>query len=358
MRLGAAVLLALALVSCSGSAPATVVVTPSPGQSIAADLRTQLDLILGEQVMIVAKLSSAAVNHTDDYAGYATLLNANATDLSRVLSRAVGNTASGQLIERWNEQNGYLVAYTNARASHDDDKAKAALQPLTTENVSAFAELLADAVGIPVQEVGELVSGQLASDRAFIDDVAAQKYPALYPDLHKAYSGSAALGDAVALGIVRRFPDKFPGDVAHDTVDRRVALNLLLQEHAYVATMASAAVVGSRTGEASAARNALSTNRDALASLFGDSFTGVWTARNDNLMGYAAGDRAARTRLTVDFVSSFASTAGVSPSLVAGQLEATLEVIDDQRAKAAKDVAGDDRAAAAAMQPIADAVAT
>src|SRR5439155_672078 len=92
----------------------------------AADLRTRLDLLLGEQVMIVAKESAAAVNHSDDYAGYTALLTANSSDLADLMRRAFGNSAAAQLAQQWNVQNGYLVDYAIAVVTHNDGKASCA----------------------------------------------------------------------------------------------------------------------------------------------------------------------------------------------------------------------------------------
>jgi hypothetical protein len=46
----------------------------------------------------------------------------------------------------------------------------------------------------------------------------------------------------------------------------------------------------------------------------------------------------------------------MSPALVVNQVQATLKVIDDQRSKSTAALAADDRAAASAMQPVADAL--
>jgi len=357
LRAGALVLLAAALISCSGSVPPAADASPSAAQSLAADLRTQLDLLLGEHVMVLAKATAAAVNHTADYGAYAALLTTNSSDLAALLRRAFGNTAAMQLVKSWNEQNGYLVDYAIGVVTHDDAKAKAAMLTLTGEFVPGFAQQLSDASGIGPGQAGRLLSPQVTADKAFIDEVFAHDYTGFYTDLHRAYAQTSDLGDALALAVVRRFPDKFPGDPTPDEVDRRVTLNLLLQEHAYVSTMATAALIAGRSAETPAASNALMTNRNALAALFGPEFPNVWTARTNELLGYAAGDNAVTTPLTVDFVSNFSTLAHVTDTLVGSQLKATLKVIDDQRSKLSQDVADDDRAAAAAMQPIADSAA-
>src|ERR1700680_4360298 len=96
-------LAALAAVSCSTSsgpqASATRVssspVAVNPADSKAADLRTRLDLLLGEHLMVVAKESAAAVAHNDEYTGYLTLLT-NSTGLTDLMRSAFGDTGAGQ----------------------------------------------------------------------------------------------------------------------------------------------------------------------------------------------------------------------------------------------------------------------
>jgi len=126
----------------------------SPAASVAgtqaADLRTRLDLLLGEHVMIVAKESAAAVNHSDDYAGYTALLTANSSDLADLMRRAFGNSAAAQLAQQWNVQNGYLVDYAIAVVTHNDGKASGAMSGLTNGFVPQFAQLVSDVSQLPL----------------------------------------------------------------------------------------------------------------------------------------------------------------------------------------------------------------
>jgi hypothetical protein len=83
----------------------------------------------------------------------------------------------------------------------------------------------------------------------------------------------------------------------------------------------------------------------------------LWGIRDADLFGYAnSSDSSTRQRLTGSFVSQFSALTHAPASAVRDQVIATLKAIDDQRAKAYKNVAGDDRAAAAAMQSIADQI--
>ena len=355
------------LLACSNNSEGqTPAATPSASPNVAAtqaaDLRTHLDLLLSEQVMIVAKETAAAVNHSDAYAGYTALLTTNSTELTALLGRAVGDTAAAQLGLAWNSQNGYLVDYAIGVVTHNETKARDAITGLRNTFAPQFAQLVSDATRLPLDPVTQLTTQQVLEDLAFIDDVGAGRYAVFYQHLHVAYAQTFRLGDALGVQIAARFPDKFPGDPSAPAVDSRVSINQLLQEHAYLATMATDAVVAGRTAEKTAAAAALSANADMLGTAFAGSFGNpagtqldtIWGARNAALMGYASGDAASREALTGSFVSDFAALVHVDRAHVLAQVSATIKVIDEQRAKSSLTVATDDRAAATSMQPIAD----
>ncbi|TMF21689.1 MAG: hypothetical protein E6I35_00235 [Chloroflexi bacterium] len=260
MRRAALGALGIVLLACSSSGGADVTPSSSPSTAAsnrAADLRTQLDLLLGEHVMIVAKESAAAVNHSDQYSSYTALLTTNSNDLTNLLGRAFGNTAATQLAQAWSIQNGYLVDYAIGVVTHNDAKANGAMSGLVNGFAPQFAQLITDASQLPLDSVTQLMKQQMLEDKAFIDDVFAQRYPAFYKNLHTAYAQTSQLGDALAARTAKKYPDKFPGDPAAQDVDARVAMNLLLQEHSYVATMATDATIAGRTAEAGAAAPAL-----------------------------------------------------------------------------------------------------
>ena len=365
LRLVALGFLGIVLLACSSSGGANA--SPGSGESSApnvagtpaADLRTQLDILLGEQVMIVAKESAAAVNHSDEYASYTALLTTNLTDLTNHMRRAFGNTAATQLADAWRMQNNYLVDYAIGVVTHNDSKSNGAMSGLTTGFVPQFAQAVSEASQLPLDPVTQLTKQQVAEDKAFIDDVFAQRFPAFYKNLHAAYAQTSRLGDAIATQIALKYPDRFPGDPSAQPVDARVTLNLSLQEHSYLATMATDAVVADRAAEKTAATAALATNADSLRAAFpaaGTGFDKVWAARDAALLAYASGDAASKSALTDTFVRDFGALGHVGHAAVTAQTGATIKVIDDQRAKSSKTLADDDRAAATAMQPIADSI--
>jgi len=356
-------MLGAALLSCTNQSASTSSPPPSAAPTQAADLRVRLDLLLSEHVMIVAKESEAAVNHSDQYASYTSLLATNSGDLSAVIGSAFGNTAALQFTLAWNAQNGYLVDYTIGVVTHNDGKAKAAMAALTA-SAPQFAQLINAMSRVPLDQATQLTSQRIADDKAFIDDVFAANYASYYSHLDSAYAHTSRLGDALATEIALRFPDKFPGDAFAPAVDVHVSLDNLLQEHSYLATMATDAAVAGRTVESGAASSALAGNGAALAAVFaasispaaGSRFTEIWTARDNALLGYAAGTSGAKQVLTEKFVTDFTALAHIHRPQLVDQVNAMIKVIDDQRAKSSKTVANDDRAAATAMQPVADSI--
>ena len=368
LRLAALGALGFVFLACSNptgaeTSPSTRASPAAVASSRAADLRTQLDLLLAEHVMIVAKESAAAVNRSDEYSSYTALLTTNSTDLTSLMSRAFGNTAATQLAQAWSVQNGYLVDYAIGVVTHNDDKANGAMSGLMNGFVLQFAQVISSVSGLPLDSVTQPTAQQMLGDKAFIDDVFAQKYASFYVDLHKAYAQASRLGDVLAAQIVQSFPDKFPGDPTAHAVDVRVAFNVWLQEHAYLATIATDAVVAGRNSEKTAAASALAANADLLGTAFANAFGSaaatqfntIWAARDKALLGYASGDVQSKQALTETFVTAFVSFGRVDKAHARNQVMATIRVIDDQRAKS-KSVAGDDRAAATAMQPIADSI--
>jgi hypothetical protein len=382
--LALAALAALTQVGCSTSsgpqASTTRVSSPpvavNPADSKAADLRTRLDLLLGEHLMVVAKESAAAVAHNDEYTGYLTLLT-NSTGLTDLMRSAFGDTAAGQFQQLWSGQDGYLVDYAIGLVTHNQNKSNGAMTGLINGFVPNFSQFVTTTTQLPLDPTTQLVTEQVLETQRLIDDQVAQNYPKMYADLRTAFAQTSRIGDALAPKIVRKFPDKFPGDPSNRASDLRASLNELLEEHAYLATMATDATVAGRSTEQTAATKALSDNADALGSLFsglfgpsaGTQFDQLWAIRDSAIATYAAATdaaaaKAALSNLTDTFVSQFGAfvhdstglSAAIASAAIGAQTQAMIGVIDDQRLKQLAQLATDDRTAAAAMQSLADMI--
>jgi hypothetical protein len=341
--------------------------TPSanPADSKAGDLRIRLDLLLAEHVMVVAKQAVAAANHTDEYAGYAALLTTNSTAMVDLVRSAYGNTSATQFEQVWRIQNGYLIDYTIGRVTHNDAKSNGALSALTNGFVPQFARLITSLSQIPADLLTQVETQILDKMKVMIDDEVAQSYATFYTDLRNAYAKTMGLGYTLGIRMAEQFPDKFPGDPSAIAIATRVTLNNLLQEHSYLATMTTDAVVAGRTAEQNAAATALGANAAELGKLFNDllgataatQVTELWGARNADLIAYASSaDAAAKKGLTDNFITRFYAIAPTASDAARDQVTATIKVIDDQRAKTSKSIAPDDRAAATGVQGIADRI--
>jgi hypothetical protein len=315
--------------------------------------------------MFVAKQATAAANKTDEHAAYTSLLIANTNSLVDIVRSAYGNTAASQFEKAWGIQNGYLVDYTIGLVSHNDAKSNGAKSGLANGFLPDFAKLINGLTQIPIDQMTQLETKQLTAMQVVIEDAAAQTYPKLYEDLRAAYMVTSGVGDLLATRTALTFPDKFPGDPSGKAVDARVSLNSLLQEHSYLATMTTDAAAAQRTSEQAGAAAALNANADALAKLFtdmsgaemGTQISQMWWARNSGLIAYAtSGDTAARQGVSQKFIARLSGLAPRAVDSARDQMLATLKVIDDQRAKNFQLVAGDDLAAAAGMQAVADQI--
>jgi hypothetical protein len=365
MLLAAMCVAAACSTTSSGATPTSfLVVSPGDAHSKAIDLRVRLDLLLGEQVMVIAKQAAAAAGHNDEFTGYATLLTSNGSDLVEVIGSAFGNEAAAQFKQAWDLQNTYLAAYTIGVVTHDATKSSTALSGLQNVFVPQFSQVMARLTQLTVDGITPAVTQRTNEIKTVLDDELAQSFSTMYPDLHRAYADSL-VGDVFTKRVVQLFPDKFPGGPGSSGGDVRVSLNSLLQEHALLATMAADAAAAGRTTEQAAAVTALGGNADALGKLFtallgpaaGAQFKEVWGERDADLIGYAtAGASATRLNLTDKFVTGFSLVAPSAAGEAHDQVLATLKVIDDQRAKSYKQIAPDDHASASAMQPLADQI--
>jgi hypothetical protein len=324
----------------------------------AADLRVRLNLLLGEQVMIIAKESEAAAFETQAFVGYAHLLDVNGGEIAMIMRNAFGARSAEEFYITWQMLNRDLVGYGSGLVTHNQTMSDKFASDLTNNFIPRFTQVVNRLTDLDSALVTHLMTQQMTAMKLAIDDVAGSKFSNLYTDLHAAYASTQGFADALAKRIAQKFPDKYPGDPSNREVDLRVSLNHLLQEHSYVATMATGAAVAKRDAESTAAMSALAVNNDALDGLLPPQLKPIWTQRDAALLAYASsGEASAMQAVTETFVSQFSSLTRVVATNIAEQASATIKEVDDQRGQSFKVLADDDRAAATTMQPIGDAIA-
>jgi hypothetical protein len=360
LKLNRLAIVALFLVACSTSQNTVSSSTrvTSLADSKAADLRVRLNLLLSEQVMIIVKESESAAFQTQQLVGYAHLLDVNGGEMALIVRTAFGNRSAEEFYVTWQMLNRDLVEYGTGLVTHNQAMADKFGSDLTNNFVPHLTQVVNRITDLDVALLTQLLTQQVSATKLVIEDVAGSKFANLYTDLHAAYAATSGFGDALSKRIAQKFPDKFPGDPSNREVDLRVSLASLLQEHSYVATMATNAVTSKRDAESGAAMSALAVNTDALDQLLPPQAKALWTARDKAVLAYATGgDDSAKQALVETFVPQFSSLTRVAASTVTEQVNATIKVIDDLRGQAFKVLADDDRAAATTMLPISDAIA-
>jgi hypothetical protein len=362
--------------------------TPSAAEqavsSKAADLRVTVNLLLSEHLVLAAKATGAALGgRTAEFSAYGALLGTNGTDIGDLVGAAFGTSAKDQFNSIWSAHNGFFVDYTTGVATNDQAKKDKAVKDLTETYVPQFADLLSGATGLPLQTVKDLTTEHVLTTKDVVDAQAASDWTKTYDAIRHAFAHMRMIGDPVSIAIAGKLPDAFPGDAAAKSVDFRVALNELLQEHLYLATFATGAALGGRTDEFGAAGTALGANGtdigDAIGGLYGsaakDQFNSIWSAHNgffvDYTTGVATNDTAKKDKavkdLTETYVPQFAAfLAGATglpeadlASLTAEHVTTTKAVVDLQgTAGKEKEAADADRTAGQHMQMVADPLAT
>jgi len=370
------------------SASSSVVASGSPAaagvmtDTAAADLRTKLDLALGEHIIYAAKATEAALGgRAGEFAAYGDLLNKNGTDIGAMIGSVYGAGAADQFNKIWSAHNGFFVDYTTGVAKKDKAMQDKAVNDLTTIYVPQFADFISGATGLPKDAVTSLTTDHVLQTKQVVDDQAKGDWKAAYADLRKAYAHMQMIGDAIAPAIAAKFPDKVAGDAANKGVDFRVALNQLLQEHLYLASAATDAALAGRTDEFAAAGGALNTNGTdigaAIGSLYGtdagDQFNKIWSAHNGFFVDYTTGvakkdkamqDKAVNDLTTVylpQFVDFLAGATDLPKdaltNLVKEHVLTTKAVVDAQAAGDFKAAAAADRTAGQHMEMIGDPLA-
>ena len=386
----------IGLAACSGTPGATTSATADPTMgsmsmaptgmgdsaidSDAANLRTDLDYLLGEHLILAAKATGAALDgRNDQFAAYGTLLNTNGTDLGAAIGSIYGQEAEDEWNRIWSAHNGFFVAYTTGVATDDQATADGAVEDLTTVYVPEFSAFLASATGLPEDAVTDLVTAHVQQTKAVVDAQAAGDWEAAYAAVREAYAHMQMIGDALAPAIAQQ--NDIEGDAATAAVDFRVALNQLLQEHLFLASFATDAAIGGRSDEFAAAGAALNENGTdigaALGGLYGmdaqDQFNEIWSAHNgffvDYTTGVATDDQAAMDRavedLTTTYVPAFAAFLATATDLPEDALTdlttehvlTTKAIVDAQGAGDAEAAAEADRTAAMHMRMIGDPLA-
>jgi hypothetical protein len=349
----------------------------------ATDLRSNLNALLGEHVLIAAVATSHALGGREAaFKGAVGGLDANSIDISKAIGAVYGADAEKAFLPLWRKHIGFFVDYTTGVATKDKAKQDKAVADLVGYSEDFGAFLSSANPHLPKSAVADLVKGHILTLKDVVDAQAAGDWPKAYAATRSAYHHMQMVGDPLAAAIAKQFPDRFPGAPQAPAATLRTTLNMALREHAIIAAMATGSALGGREGEFNAAANALDGNSidiaKAIGSVYGagaeKAFLPLWRKHIgfvvDYTIGLAAKDKAKQEKAVNDLIKYSedfgAFLASANPNLpkdtvaelVKGHIITLKEVVDAQAAREWPKVYANLRMAASHMAMIADPLGT
>jgi len=185
--------------------------TPAaPGGAGAAELRTALNALLAEHVVLAAGATGAALGGRDaEFKAAAAALDANSQDLARAIGSVYGAGAQDAFLPLWRRHIGFFVDYTLAVARKDtagQDKAVADLVGYTED----FGAFLASAnPNLPKAAVAGLVKQHVLTLKDVVDAQAAGDPARSWTAVRAAEAHMAMIADPLASAIAKQFPARF-----------------------------------------------------------------------------------------------------------------------------------------------------
>jgi hypothetical protein len=322
---GMAALIALIGAGCSNHMshqmiPSTLAAAqPSPGATpvagTAAELRTGLNVLLSEHVILAAAATGAALGgRSAEFEAAAGALDANSVDLAKAIGSAYGPDAEKAFLPLWRQHIGFVVNYTQGVATQDKAKQDKAVTELVryTEDFGAF--MSSANPHLPKRVVADLVRTHILTLKDVIDAQAAKDPVRAYAAMRAAAGHMQMIADPLTGAIAKQFPAKFAGAPDSSAADLRALLNVALHEHVYLAAAATGAALGGRKADFQAAAGALDANSvdisKAIGSVYGpgaeQAFLPLWRQHIGFVVEYTQGvatqDKTKQDKAVADLV--------------------------------------------------------
>lgn len=267
----------------------------APPDPAATTLRITLDRMLGEHAFLSGEVIRTGILGGAEFTAATAMLDANTAEIVGAIEDIYGAEAADAFGQQWRNHIGYLVDYARALDAGDESAAALASDQLDTY-VADFSALLASVIpSLPEGTVSGLIDEHV-QQLEHISHFDASDYGEAYPALRETHAHMYVVGDGLALGIVERFPERFPGRsfAFSPATDLRVTLDRLIGEHSYLAALAMRAVVGG-AADTDSVLAVLTANSDELAATLADvygaeagsAFGELWTSHIESYVAYA-----------------------------------------------------------------------
>ena len=198
--------MAVASMAPSGS------MTPGAIDSPAADLRTALDLKLGEHIILALKATDAALaGQTDPFQAYGEAAQHERHGHRRDDRQRLWPGRRGHLRHDL-ERPQRLLRGLHHRCGHGrQGDAGQGGRRSHRQYVPDFSKFISDATGLPLDAVTSLITDHVLQTKDVVDAQAAKDWPKAYAGIRTAYAHMQMIGDALAGSIVAKFPDLLEG---------------------------------------------------------------------------------------------------------------------------------------------------
>jgi hypothetical protein len=203
-------LLALPILAILGLAACAKTPPPPTSATKAAELRSGLNLLLAEHVVLATNATGAALGgRQGEFQAAAQALDANSVDLSKAIGSVYGADAEKAFLALWRTHIGFAVDYTTGVATKDKAKQDKSVADLLGYATGFGAFLNSASPSLPKDAVADLVKTHILTLKAVIDAQAANDPVKTMTGLRQAYGHMRLICEPLVEAIVKQFPDKF-----------------------------------------------------------------------------------------------------------------------------------------------------
>ncbi len=176
----------------------------------AADLRVTLDRLLGKHAQLAVAATRAGLNGSSDFNAIAKSLDTNSVDLANAIGSLYGAKARNQFLNSkfgWRAHIGFFVDYTVATAKGDKAGQTKAVNNLKGY-IGASANFFHGATGVSTKALVTGLTKHIMQLKGQVDAYHAKNYAKAAALTRASYEHMFMLGDALAAGIAKKFPQK------------------------------------------------------------------------------------------------------------------------------------------------------
>ena len=211
--LGLAVMMPLLTAACStstGSYTSTTHSKMSSSTTKEAELRTGLNTLFQEHVILAAAATNAALGGRQaEFQAAAAALDGNSVDIAKAIGSVYGSGAEQAFLPLWRKHIGFFVDYTVGVATKDKPKQDKAVADLVgyTQDFGAF--LSSANPNLPKNVVADLVKTHVLTLKDVVDSQATGDQAKAYMAIRTAAGHMHMIADPLAEAIVKQFPTRF-----------------------------------------------------------------------------------------------------------------------------------------------------